>query len=197
MTGWATLSAQRAALPSWKPWTQQASPSVARLDRHALPLLCLIFHLLDRAYLRPLAWLLGLEAVHHGACRTLSSMPLACSIKGASTNGKAERHEPPTSVQVACLDSFAPASIDDLCTIHERNYVLGLEQLIARRGAEIVDSSPTYVTSSSFQDALKVTSMHGSFLRDCCRTLNGCREALFLRLLQRCWSHMHSAANGH
>lgn len=62
----------------------------------------------------------------------------------------------PYCAQVACLDGFAPASIDDLCTIHARNYVLGLEQLIARKGAEIVDSSPTYVTPTSFQDALKV-----------------------------------------
>jgi hypothetical protein len=70
-------------------------------------------------------------------------------------------------MQAACLDGYAPASIDDLCTIHERSYVLGLERLVGRGQAELVDSSPTYITPSSFQDALKARALPCAFQLGC------------------------------
>lgn len=62
--------------------------------------------------------------------------------------------------QVLRLDTFSPASIEDMCKLHERSYVLGLEKLV-RQGKEDmwVESSPTYITSSSFDDALRVSNL--------------------------------------
>jgi hypothetical protein len=62
-------------------------------------------------------------------------------------------------LQVSCLTGFSKATIDDLCTIHERNYVLGLEKIVQRGRDDIVDSAPTYITSTSFDDALRVRTV--------------------------------------
>ena len=60
------------------------------------------------------------------------------------------------TLQLACLTEFQRASIEDLCKIHERNYVLGLEKIVGRGRNDVVDSAPTYITPTSFDDALRV-----------------------------------------
>ncbi len=60
--------------------------------------------------------------------------------------------------QLSRLTDFQPASIEDLCKIHERNYVLGLEKIVRRGRNDVVDNAPTYITPTSFDDALRVGS---------------------------------------
>ncbi|EIE18460.1 Arginase/deacetylase [Coccomyxa subellipsoidea C-169] len=59
------------------------------------------------------------------------------------------------ALQLSRLTDFQPASIEDLCKIHERNYVLGLEKIVRRGRNEVVDNAPTYITPTSFDDALR------------------------------------------
>lgn len=55
------------------------------------------------------------------------------------------------------MTDFKKATADDICAVHERSYVLGLEKLAARGRDDIVDAgAPTYITSTSFNDALQV-----------------------------------------
>ena len=49
--------------------------------------------------------------------------------------------------------------MDDICAVHERSYVLGLEKLAKRGKNDVVDGAPTYITGTSFDDALQVV-MH-------------------------------------
>ncbi|CAL8465932.1 g5468 [Coccomyxa elongata] len=57
--------------------------------------------------------------------------------------------------QLSCLKDFQRATIDDICSIHDRNYVLGLEKIVGRGKNDVVDSAPTYITPTSFDDALR------------------------------------------
>ena len=55
------------------------------------------------------------------------------------------------------MRDFRKATEDDICAVHERSYVLGLERLAARGKDDIVDAeAPTYITGTSFDDALQV-----------------------------------------
>ena len=51
--------------------------------------------------------------------------------------------------------------MDDICAVHERSYVLGLEKLTRTGRVDIVDNAPTYITGTSFDDASQVWR-HGS-----------------------------------
>ena len=59
-------------------------------------------------------------------------------------------------MQLVHMTDFRKAAVDDICAVHERSYVLGLEKLAARGKDEIVDGAPTYITGTSFNDALQV-----------------------------------------
>lgn len=68
-------------------------------------------------------------------------------------------------LQLSCLKDFQRATIDDICTIHDRNYVLGLEKIVGRGKNDVVDSAPTYITPTSFDDALRVRTKGLSLCR--------------------------------
>ena len=60
-------------------------------------------------------------------------------------------------MQLVHMTDFRKATADDICAVHERSYVLGLQKLAARGRDDIVDAgAPTYITSTSFNDALQV-----------------------------------------
>lgn len=67
-------------------------------------------------------------------------------------------------LQLSCLTDFRRATIDDICTIHDRNYVLGLEKIVGRGKNDVVDSAPTYITPTSFDDALRVRHQNAPIL---------------------------------
>ena len=90
----------------------------------------------------------------------------------------------PTS-QLACLTDFQRASIEDLCKIHDRNYVLGLEKIVGRGRNDVVDSAPTYITPTSFDDALRVGA----------RTILSCKSTplAFACVMRVCSQRVQSA----
>ena len=60
-------------------------------------------------------------------------------------------------MQLVHMTDFRKATADDICAVHERSYVLGLQKLAARGKDDIVDAgAPTYITGTSFNDALQV-----------------------------------------
>jgi len=71
-------------------------------------------------------------------------------------------------VQLLNLQDFRRATTDDVCAVHERSYVLGLEKLAKRGKNDVVDGAPTYITGTSFDDALQVI-MHalGADIKNC------------------------------
>ena len=69
-------------------------------------------------------------------------------------NNLVRQHE--CLLQLSCLKDFQRATVEDICTIHDRNYVLGLEKIVRRGKNDVVDSAPTYITPTSFDDALRV-----------------------------------------
>lgn len=62
----------------------------------------------------------------------------------------------PCIVQLVSIQDFRRATVDDVCAVHERSYVLGLEKLAQSGRVDIVDDAPTYITSTSCDDALQV-----------------------------------------
>ncbi|XP_010090829.2 histone deacetylase 14 [Morus notabilis] len=56
------------------------------------------------------------------------------------------------------LREFKPASIDDIASVHTRNYVTGLEKAMDRASEQgiifIEGSGPTYATANTFEDSL-------------------------------------------
>ena len=59
-------------------------------------------------------------------------------------------------MQLVSIQDFRRATVDDICAVHERSYVLGLEKLTKSGRVDIVDGAPTYITGTSFDDALQV-----------------------------------------
>ncbi|XP_074308612.1 histone deacetylase 14, chloroplastic isoform X2 [Silene latifolia] len=62
------------------------------------------------------------------------------------------------SSEIIELKNFKPASTEDVISVHESAYVLGLEQAMGKASDQglilIEGSGPTYATSSTFQDSL-------------------------------------------
>ena len=65
-------------------------------------------------------------------------------------------------MQIQSLDSFRPATLAEVCAVHDHRYPPALEQVVQQlqepSAYTLVESAPTYVTSSSYQDALQVSA---------------------------------------
>ena len=60
-------------------------------------------------------------------------------------------------LQLINLRDFQPATVDDICSVHMRAYVQGLQKAAAA-GADMVEyGAPTYCTPSTYDDALRVS----------------------------------------
>ena len=59
--------------------------------------------------------------------------------------------------QVSRLEGFAPATLEQVLSIHDRGYNAGLEQASgsAAGGAINIEQAPTYATMSTYSDAFK------------------------------------------
>lgn len=66
------------------------------------------------------------------------------------------QHKP---LQLQSLDNFRPATLAEVSAVHDKRYPEALHQIVKQQQKaaqfEIVESAPTYVTSSSYQDALQ------------------------------------------
>lgn len=66
-------------------------------------------------------------------------------------------------LQVQSLNKFRAATLDEVCAVHDKRYPEALHKIVQQQQKEaqfaIVESAPTYVTSSSYQDGLQVTLM--------------------------------------
>ncbi len=64
-------------------------------------------------------------------------------------------------LQLQSLDSFRPATLAEVCAVHDKRYPEALQKIVQQQQMEaqytIVESAPTYVTSSSYEDALQVS----------------------------------------
>ncbi|KAL2906794.1 Histone deacetylase 14 [Bienertia sinuspersici] len=62
------------------------------------------------------------------------------------------------SSEIIELKHFSPASVEDISSVHESAYVLGLEKAMEKASEQgmlfIEGSGPTYATASTFQDSL-------------------------------------------
>ena len=56
--------------------------------------------------------------------------------------------------ELALLDGFAPASAEQVMSVHTKNYVRGLDMLAKTRAPLDIDASPTYLTTASYKEAL-------------------------------------------
>ena len=56
--------------------------------------------------------------------------------------------------ELALLDGFAPASAEQVMSVHAKNYVKGLDMLSRTRAPLDIDASPTYLTTASYAEAL-------------------------------------------
>ena len=56
--------------------------------------------------------------------------------------------------ELALLDGFAPASAEQVMSVHAKNYVRGLDMLARTRAPLDIDASPTYLTTASYAEAL-------------------------------------------
>lgn len=63
-------------------------------------------------------------------------------------------------LQVARLEGFAAARMEDVCTVHSQQYVLALQrQLKSRSGLSQLDAD-TYATPSTFDDSMRARPSH-------------------------------------
>lgn len=68
--------------------------------------------------------------------------------------------------QVTNLRDFQPATVEDICRVHMRAYVQGLQR-VAAAGTDYVEyGAPTYCTTTTYDDALRVGFGHSPQL--CC-----------------------------
>ncbi|DBB17754.1 TPA: hypothetical protein ACH3X3_002789 [Trebouxia sp. C0006] len=78
------------------------------------------------------------------------------------------QHKP---LQLQSLDSFRPATLAEVCAVHDKRYPEALQQIVKKqqKAAQfaIVESAPTYVTSSSYQDALQAAGAALSLVDAC------------------------------
>ena len=67
-------------------------------------------------------------------------------------------------LQLQSLDNFRPATLAEVYAVHDKRYPEALQKVVKQQQKaaqfEIVESAPTYVTSSSYQDALQVTCLY-------------------------------------
>ena len=63
-------------------------------------------------------------------------------------------------LQIQSLSNFRAATLAEVCAVHDKRYPEALHKIVKQQQMEaqytIVESAPTYVTSSSYQDALQV-----------------------------------------
>lgn len=63
-------------------------------------------------------------------------------------------------LQIQSLSNFRAATLAEVCAVHDKRYPEALHKIVQQQQLEaqytIVESAPTYVTSSSYQDALQV-----------------------------------------
>lgn len=85
------------------------------------------------------------------------------------------------STEIIELKHFRPASVEDISSVHERAYILGLEKAMeqaSEQGIIVIDGSgPTYATASTFQDSL-IAAGAGLAVVDSVGILGGCIQSL-------------------
>lgn len=78
------------------------------------------------------------------------------------------QHKP---LQLQSLDNFRPATLAEVSAVHDKRYPEALHQIVKQQQKaaqfEIVESAPTYVTSSSYQDALQAAGAALSLIDAC------------------------------
>ena len=89
--------------------------------------------------------------------------------------------------QVRQLEDFKMATLDDLSATHQRGYVMGLERAKTGGDVLVVESSPTYMTSTSFADSARVRLHYtsGPQLKSPCFRMEGNRISI---------NHIHYAS---
>jgi len=88
----------------------------------------------------------------HSSGGSLQRLQLNCLQAGA----RACQINKPGSAQVARLEGFAAARLEDVCLVHSRQYVLALQAQLGRRGGLSQLDADTYATPSTFDDSLRV-----------------------------------------
>ena len=64
-------------------------------------------------------------------------------------------------LQILSLSSFRPATLAEVCAVHDQRYPAALQRIARQQQPAqhtLVEGAPTYVTSSSFDDAVQVCS---------------------------------------
>lgn len=64
-------------------------------------------------------------------------------------------------LQILSLSSFRPATLAEVCAVHDQRYPEALQRIAQQQKPAqhtLVEGAPTYVTSSSFDDAVQVCS---------------------------------------
>lgn len=71
-------------------------------------------------------------------------------------------------LQIQSLNNFRAATLAEVCAVHDKRYPEALQKIVEQQQKEaqfaIVESAPTYVTSSSYQDALQVAPLSYSIV---------------------------------
>lgn len=61
-------------------------------------------------------------------------------------------------LQLIDLRDFHPASVEDVCRVHNPRFVEALQGFIKQQHKGVVEGAPTYVTSQTFEDSLRVAT---------------------------------------
>ncbi|KAL3146501.1 hypothetical protein ABBQ32_000754 [Trebouxia sp. C0010 RCD-2024] len=73
--------------------------------------------------------------------------------------------------QVQSLNKFRAATLDEVCAVHDKRYPEALHKIVQQQQKEaqfaIVESAPTYVTSSSYQDGLQAAGAAIALVDSC------------------------------
>lgn len=69
-------------------------------------------------------------------------------------------HEAKTQLlQLLSLDNFRPATLAEVCAVHDQRYPEALQRIAEQQQPAqhtLVEGAPTYVTSTSYDDAIQV-----------------------------------------